>query len=454
MEKLRENLLILAWAIFFCGYWEECVAQDKIPFLQVPNPLSGENPVYPLITRKIPEIGKPFSDSRFQTRLLRVTQTEGIYGRHEYSRHDPFNKHQSMIILLPEGEWKVYRTAKLPYNQSANLVTTLRDIAEPRWDPDDPNVIWGLQEFRVLTVNVHTGQTITIKDFAKDATVGPICKAEPDLYRITMKDEGESSVDKRYWAFILQGSNDDYRPRYIFTWDRGKDRIIGIYKLPKEESNIDWVSMSPLGNWALIGGLWDNEGKLRGLTLANKELTKFYRLDYTTAHADIGLDIYNHEVIVMQNTQTDFIDLIPLDPKTKPILEANGSYDNTKRVPLMRLFYSSESPHGFNSGVHISCNCPGYCIVSTHLQPQSKEQNWLDRTITLIQLSPNHPKVFYLAKVYNSTKVYWEETHATITVDGSKVVWASNWGENVGKEQMFLMQLDMPKGWQKALAEK
>jgi hypothetical protein len=57
------------------------------------------------------------------------------------------------------------------------------------------------------------------------------------------------------------------------------------------------------------------------------------------------------------------------------------------------------------------------------------------------------PRAFYLAKVYNTTGSYWEETHATITTDGSRVIWATNWGQNVGQEEIFLMQLDMPPNW-------
>jgi hypothetical protein len=66
----------------------------------------------------------------------------------------------------------------------------------------------------------------------------------------------------------------------------------------------------------------------------------------------------------------------------------------------------------------------------------------------MVRLSRQKPEVFYLAKVRNTTKSYWEETQATITRDGAKVVWASNWGRDIGKEKYFLMQLDMLPKWQ------
>ncbi len=419
--------------------------------IEVPNPLSGDNPTYPVIPRSAPAPGDSFFDLRFGTILTRVTQIDGqALGRHEYSRFDPFNKNQSMIVLLPEAEWRIYRTQSTPYNQAGNLVRILAGMEEPRWDPDDPNLIWCLSGFRIMTVNVLTGQEVTIKDFANDSTIGPIINSNPDLYRITMKDEGESSTDKRFWAFLLQGVNEDYRVRCLFTWDRHDKHVLGVYLIPPDQADIDWVGMSPKGTWVLIGGSDVNNGNLKGLVMANKELAQFHRLDFETAHSDIGLDSQGNEVIVMQNVRTDYIDLIPIDLNTQPILEVNGSYENTNRTRLIRLYYDVSSPIGLNSGVHISCNVPGYCVVSTTTQPNAPEQNWLDRTITLVKLDRNHPQVFYLAKVYNTTEAYWEETHATITNDGKKVVWADNWGQNVGQEYVFLMQLDMPGNWNAA----
>ncbi len=414
-------------------------------FTEVPKPLSGGNKKYALTERSAPAVGKTFRDDRFRTYLTRVTQKGKI--RHEYSRHDPFNSDQSMIILqdIAGGEYRVFQTDSVPYEQRTNRVRTL-GLEEPRWDPSDPNQVWGSTEFSIVAANVRTGKTKTVKDFSKDKRVGPIIKKEKDLYRITMRDEGESSTDKRFWAVALQGSKDDDRLRYIITWDRRDDEVLGVYDIPENESEIDWVGMSPEGTWVLIGGDAGNGKNLDGLVMANLELTEFHQLDHGTGHADVGLDSDGNEVIVMQNSQTDYIDLIPIDMKTKPVSE-NRRYTGTNRTRLMRLYYDSESKNGFNSGVHISCNVPGYCVVSTHIEPHTPEQNWLDRTIVLIKLDRQNPRVFYLAKIYNTTQEYWEETHATITNDGSKLIWASNWGQDVGAEDLFVMQLDMPSNW-------
>jgi hypothetical protein len=443
---MKVSLLLIGMAILTTHGSAGLTSAQGIPFMKVPSPLAENNPLQRMIPRMIPNVGASFNDAGFNNELVRVTEEAGL--RHEYSRHDPFNRDHSMIVLLypPKGEVRIYRTASLPYDRKENLVRTV-DVEEPRWDSDDPKVLWGLQGFRLVRIEVTQGQTEVVKDFSQDTKIIPVLREQPDLYRITTKDEGEPSMDKRFWAFFIQGANDDYRPRYIITWDRKENSILGLYKLPKAESSIDWVGMSPLGKWVLIGGDPDNGGRLAGLTIADKGLSTFHRLDHGTAHADVGLDVYGNEVIIMQNTRTDFIDLIPIDLKTKPVLESGGSYDRTNRAPLVRLFYSSESAHGLNSGVHISCNFPGYAVISTYIPPNMPEQNWLDRSIILVKLDSARPQVFYLAKVYGTTATYWEETQAAITGDGSRVVWASNWNRNVGEAKTFLIQLNMPKDW-------
>ncbi|RJP35007.1 MAG: hypothetical protein C4536_01610 [Actinobacteria bacterium] len=417
-------------------------------FMEVPDPLSGDNPHCPEPDISMPETGVTFTDACYSTLLTKVTEADGINGRHEYSRFDPFNADGSMILLVrDDGDFAVYRTASCPYNHAENRVAVTSAMEEPRWDREDPGVLWGLDGFQIVRDDVVSGERTVVKDFSSDPAIAPLLAAEPDIYRITMREEGEASYDRRYWACVLQGEEDDYRARYIFCWDREADEVLGLYEVQPGESDIDWVGMSPLGNWVLIGGMDGNSGNIVGLTMADRQLREFHRIDYTTAHADVGLDADGNEVVVMQNSQTDNVDMLPLNHDTQPILEGQAGYAGTDRIPLLQLFYDSESPDGFSSGVHISCNADGYCLVSTHIEPGADERNWLDRTNVLIRLDPRHPRAFYLSKIYNTTGEYWEETHGAMSNDGSRMVWACNWNRDPGCEEVFLLQLDMPSHW-------
>lgn len=429
--------------------------QQDFSFIEVPNPLEENNPTYPLIEMPFPAVGECFVDPAFGTHIERVTAIDGYNGRHEYSRFDAFNIDQSMILLVTdEGTQKVFRTESLPYNEPSNLVMEI-GASEPRWDPINPLVIWAFNDFQILKINVDKKTIDVIKDFFQDPVLGNLITASA-AYRITSMDEGESSLDKRFWALALQGDESkDYRYLRLFTWDAMEDKIPGIYPadrdLKKNEADIDWIGMSPLGDWALIGALDSNQGGIIGLTLADKALTQFRRLDYTTAHADIGLDCRGEEVVVMQNTQTDTIDMIPLDLEENTSFDHDGAEQVIEHIPLIRLNYNSESPSGLNSGVHISCNVPCYCVVSTNIAPDLPAQNWLDRSLVLVKLDSERPRAYYLAKIHNTTseepRVYWDETQASISRDGARIIWADNWGQNIGKAEIFLLEMEMPENW-------
>jgi hypothetical protein len=239
--------------------------------------------------------------------------------------------------------------------------------------------------------------------------------------------------------------------RGLFCWDRKRDKILGYKPLSKDEANpLDWVGMSPSGKWVLVAGVSGDGGKTSGLNIVDPGFSKWHRVSRTTAHSDVGTDVRGREVIVMQNPSTDYIDIVPLDPGTRPVTSSK-EYAVGKARPLVRLFYSSNDPAGFSGSVHISCNVPGYCVVSTYCSPGKPERNWLDRSMILVKLDPEAPKAWYLAKIHNTTGTYWEETHATITRDGKQIVWASNWGKQVDRKTVFTMQLTMPPGWRERL---
>lgn len=444
MRGKRVAGLLLVGGLLLAGLAGLAAAQSYGPgfkFIKVPDPLSGTNPNYRLIALPLPRPGQSFWDNRFRTRLTRVTQ--GTEFRHEYARFDPFNADHSMIILFnfEPGDYVVFRTASAPYNTSAQKVMTF-SLEEPRWDPRDPQVIWALDKLKIVKLDLRTQRRTVVKDFAADPAVARILRAEPDIYRVTTKHEGEASLDLRYWGLALQGTKDDHRLRYLLCWDRQTDAMVGLRALSAQEAeNIDWVGMSPLGRWVIIGA--DD-----GLFIAGRDLRSQHRIAAVTAHSDVGLDSGGREIMVMQNPKTDHIDLIPLEADTRPVTSQEG-YRASRAQPLIQLFYSSDSPHSLSAGVHISCNTPGYCLISTYNEPGQADKNWLDRTITLVRLDRQRPAIYYLAKVHGVCGAYWEETQATISRDGSRVVWASNWGREPGKEKVFVMQLTMPPDWRR-----
>jgi hypothetical protein len=427
-------------------------------FKEVPNPLSGDNPRFPMPAAPVPNPGTSFFDPHFRVILARAVQGNPM--RHEYSRHDPFNVDQSMIVLhTGQEDWRVYQTKPMPYDQDDNVVIPDLAMQEPRWDPKDPNLLWCLdgENFSIVLVKVATNERTVIKDFRNDPTLGPIIMADPNpgLWRITTGGELETSQDKRYWGLAIQGGeNYGYQVKYLVTWDRVQDQILGLYPVPAMVvSPILDVGISPLGTWVII------QDEIANLIIADKALINFYTIGESIGHGDVALDTQGREVYVAQNANTDYVDLIPLAPTTTPVTSF-GDYTGSGVIPLLRLYYDDNSLIGFKSGIHISCNYRGYALISPYLSQGEPEQNWLDQTLTLVRLDRNRPRAFYLAKIHNlmgmfpDGKNFWEETHGSISRDGAKIVWSDNWGTPgpaIDDPRGFLMQLDMPKNWQRLI---
>ena len=184
--------------------------------------------------------------------------------------------------------------------------------------------------------------------------------------------------------------------------------------------------------------------------MANRELTEFHRIDWATAHADVALDSQGNEVIVMQNVRTDYIDLIPLDPATQPILDSGGSYagyeSDAAGAPLLLFLLvrpGQRRPHLLQHARLLR-------RVDLHRARRARAE---------LARPQDHPGRSWTARGRAPTTwprstaraaEYWEETHATITRDGSRVVWATNWNQNVGAERVWLMELDLPAGWRQS----
>ncbi|NSW85323.1 MAG: hypothetical protein HPY84_03280 [Syntrophobacteraceae bacterium] len=445
-----DNLLFLAVLLAVtCGGVAESGSADypaDFQFVEVPDPMSADNPIHHLVHRPVPKPGEKYRDLCFGTVVSRVTRKLGM--RHEYSRFDPFNLDQSMVVLTWKDSfrYRVYRTKYSPYNAAGGMLFDLKDLQEPRWDPERRHVLRGFRGLKIVSVNVKTGREKVLKDFKRDPVIGPLLAAEPDIDRVGTNREGESSLDLRYWALCLHGTSEEGRMRYIFTWDKAEDRVLGTRRLSVEEAAlIDWVGMSPSGEWVLICGRrtpWNL--KLHGLNMADRNLQSFHRLTHRNGHSDVAFDIHGNEVIVMNNTHTNFVDMIPLSKESRPVTKMDD-YENNAVRPLVKLVGSTRF-------IHVSCNYPGYCVLSSYgMKDQPKEKNWLDRSIVLVKLDPSRPVARYLAKVYNLRGASREETRAAMSGDGRKVIWAENWGRNVGEEKTFVMQLDMPANWEQFL---
>jgi len=358
---------------------------------------------------QIPPKGSPFVDPDYGTTIVRITDKtidkySGLGIENEYAKVDPENSDGTLVVLRGnDGEWYLYDT------KTYQMMKHLADIVggeepEPRWNRYDPTVFYFLYGMELRAYNVDTGVSVVVHDFKADF---------PLASYITTKSEGDASVDGRYWSFMVEDSS--YDVLRVITYDRTSDTILGQKESFPDEVN--WVSMDMSGNHCVVG--YDGH------------IAQVFSLDFSVVmdlpegangHMDFALTSDGRDVLVYQNTATDWIAMADLNTGVE--------------TPLLWIPFTVNP----DIGLHISGNSadkPGWVLVSTYgsmVPPLRSRHSWMDNLLFMLELKSN-PTVVKIARTcsytsipYRERKNYFAEAFAAINTRGTKVYFGSNWG--------------------------
>ncbi|MCG2770442.1 MAG: hypothetical protein L6435_18995, partial [Anaerolineae bacterium] len=255
----------------------------------------------------------PFRDPLFGTCLVRVTDHRADLGpeaesrglKNEYSRVSSFNADGSYILVYgTDGEWFLYDAATL------KPLGRLPLGVEPRWDAQDPNLIYYSDELRLMAYDVATGQARVVHDFAADFP-GQSVAAVWTCY------EGRPSMDTRYWG--LMAEDGEWLPVAFVIYDRVTDTVTvrDMRAVPGIKDDVDHVTISPLGTYFLASfdracepGTLGDDANPCGLMVYDRDLTHGRGLLRIVGHYDAALDARGSEVIIYQDIDTDHIAML------------------------------------------------------------------------------------------------------------------------------------------------
>ena len=351
-----------------------------------------------------PAKGLAAPDPSYKTLVYRVTDaSEPPTGMrvNDYSRRQAFsagNKYQLVVAL--DGSWHIYDAITFAY---VKRLPGLSGDAEPQWHPTNPDLMYYLPTngvgMRILELNVTTGATRTIGD------LGTRLKAKwPGAAAAWTRSEGSPSADGRYWC--LQVDNASWGGVGVVTWDRDTDTILGYYNSSERP---DHVSMSPSGRYCVVS----STGAL-GTVSFTRDFTSSRKLSATSEHSDIALMPNGEDMFVSVSYQSDAGDVYM------------HNLDTGERTVLFPSYLS-----GSSRAFHFSAKSfskPGYVLISAYADAGGMK--WMDRKITLVELKAN-PVVRNVAwhrSKYPSSEGYYHESHASISRDGTRVAFSSNWG--------------------------
>jgi len=387
----------------------------------------------------MPAKGAAYLVPNFRMTLIRLTDKamdayEGPGIQNEYAKTDPENSDGTALILRGNsGVYYLYDRSTGRMRSLANAFNDCGQEPEPRWDASDPRIFYYVCNTQLRKYQVSTSTATSLHDFKKEY---------PSASYVRTKMEGDASTDRRYWCFLVE--DQDWKTLAVIVYDKALDRIVGK-KTSGFREKINWVGMSPSGNYCMLG--WEGDVAPLSATIYSQDFSRAVDLpDGSAGHGDFAITADGLEVYVYQNVRTDHIAMADL---------ATGVETSLLTIPF------NVNP---DIGLHISGNCymtPGWVLISTYGSknpPQGKSHSWMDNQLFMLQLRQN-PQVWRIAhtQAYTSLhaseeKIYFAEAFAAINRKGSRIYFGSNWGR-FEPEYSEAYQVTLPENWLQLLRD-
>ncbi len=364
---------------------------------------------------KPPEYLEPEADTVFNTEVIRITdRANQSANAHPYPKTQAWNSDMSLIRL----GYRLYDAHTL---LETNITAqTLIDgmMTEMKWSAKDPHVFFGIDP---------SGNDFS---FVK-ATIGQVAIQYEKLFSFSKavyeelllgKYEGNIDFHDKFVVFAARKQGKNYLTAIVYDIEKSqittaKDFTNIRWTDDNGRQVLDWISVSPLGNYILIN--WkddpDNQNVDRHYSIYEYDINLNFlrKLAHQGQHGDMGVDEKGREVYV----QFEFggadrgIWLYPLS--------------DGERIRLL--------PDKYNGG-HVSCRNykrPGYCYLST------TEEGF--REVFALKLDGSG-----LVNRFAQTHTSGHDSHGGVSPDGTKVIFESDWGEEGGVKDTYQVQIKLP----------
>jgi Tol biopolymer transport system component len=366
----------------------ECVTDEvphQVPPLEKPGYLeSVTDPVFGFTITRI--TGDP------GTTVPVVNGRWGKRERHHYSKDQAWNSDMSLLYLQERGGGNPLFLDGNTYKVLYSWPEQSGDAA--RWHPTDPEIMIYVGEHNIQTLNVTTGQRTVLASFSgySDFTIG--------LYEGNLSHDGTKLVI----SATTSGAN------VVFAYD-----LATKTKYPDiNASGIDWASISPKGTSIVLYG--------------DDQTTRIYDLQgvllhtWTEAavpdHYDLGIDLDGREVAVgsaRDDTYDGQILKRRLTDGVVTLLEDGGYGSHTSMRAVARSGWSYAS-----------------FFETDSYSPYSAE---------IAAVSLDGSRTVRIAHHRSTASEFYREAHPSPSPDGSKIVFASDWGNPSGPIQAYVVEV-------------
>lgn len=370
-----------------------------------------------------PNVGVALNDPSFGARMMRITDARAMKASGivpEYSKRQAWNADEALLLLRSgDGNALLFDGATYQFKRILDGVGG-EDVF---WHPTNPALILYNPDNTLYSYNVLTAERKKLYTFG-------------DYTFANTRGEGNLSRDARYYALV--GQLYDARAavltfKNLLVFDLASNQISAKLSLPNTLQDFDWVSISPRGNFVIVDYADDVTGRYHGVEVYDRNLKFLWQKPLGAGHSDLTIDANGDEVLVMDvydsgNNVTSIEKFRLADGKGTTLLEVSPLFD-----------------------LHISCRNekrPEWCFISTfdYVQRLTDDaRSWLpfedevfalklDGSGEVERLAHHHSRRYSPATPDSDHSVYWAEPHATVSRNGDRLLFGSNWRERVGEE--------------------
>jgi hypothetical protein len=375
-----------------------------------------------------PEIPKPAAmapspDPKFGTVVMRLTDAEdgGIASIvPQYSKRQAWNADQSLLLLFSgDGTARLYDGRTYAFKKTLDVVGG-EDVF---WHPTNPALIYYIADTVLYSYNVETDSQM------------PMCTFSGYTWANSCG-EGNLSSDAHYYALagkVYDTVAQETHVKDVVVYDLVADSIIARMALPSTLTDFDWVSISPLGNYVVIDYATPDTGRFQGVEVYDRKLNFIWQKPLGSGHSDLGIDGEGSEVLVM------------------------GYYDPDSNSGFVKKFRLSDGKetnlieHSYQFDMHVSCRNESrrdWCFISTfdsEYKLSADSLSWLpfenevfalklDGSGEVERIAHHHSRRFSSTTPDRDHSNYWAEPHATVSRDGKRMIFGSNWSQDIAND--------------------
>lgn len=356
-----------------------------------------------------PGLAKPgylstITDPVFGTRITRIsgdpgTPVRGIAGerwgavvRHRYSKDQAWNADESLLVLQRNEGSRLGQALFLDGRTYEPLFARpLPSDSELRWHPRDPGSMLFARGDTFGTWDVRGGLQSILRRFPgyAELRIGPY--------------EGNLSLDGQNIVFTARDPTGEV---VIFLYDLATGTKHADIRLKSVTQSLDWASVSASGRYLVVN---DEEDRTVVLDRAGAIVARFAEYG-RPSHFDLTLDPSGEDIAVG----------VSKSPPDTGLVIARRLRDGHVTV-LTKVGFASHSSVRNRAA-------PDRIFADFEWSQDGRDY---DGEIVMSSLSRR--AVYRIARHRNLVRDYLSESHASPSVAGDRVVFASNWGAPDGR---------------------